>query len=51
MFWYLFKDPFLNMSDRRHLGDAAHENPGHAAINFNKPELGAVIGSQPYCLC
>jgi len=46
----LFKDPLLNVSDRRHLGGAAHENPGHAATFLNQ-KLDAVIGSQPYCLC
>jgi len=49
MFWYLFKDPFLNMSDRLRSGGAAHENPGHVTSFFNQ-KLDAVIGSQPYCL-
>jgi len=36
MFWYLFKDPFLNVSDRLRSGGAAHENPGHAATFLTK---------------
>jgi len=49
MFWYLFKDPLLNVSDRLRSGGAAQENPGHAATFLNQ-KLDAVFGSQPYCL-
>jgi len=38
------------VSDRRHLGDAARENPGHVTTFFNQ-KLDAVTGSQPCCLC
>jgi len=53
MFWYLFKDPLLNVSDRRHLGDAAHDlkpwDPFQAHTQYPEgvPKIGSYVFPDP----